>query len=76
MNDGVLAPSGAAAVGRYALPHPLPANFLYTLVPPMATSMQFGAAPPSFGQSGGGVEVYFPQGWQASAPTPHELPEA
>jgi hypothetical protein len=69
VNDAGLAPSGIAAVGRYALPNPLPAKFLYTVVPPPNTAMQVGAALPNFGQAGGGVEVFFPTGGAVPSPS-------
>jgi len=58
--DGVIITSGLSAVGRYALPVPLPATYLFLLTPPADTPVHFGAAVPLFGQAGGGVEVYFP----------------
>ena len=61
--DGVIITSGLSAVGRYALPVPLPAIYLFLLTPPAGTPVCFGAAVPLFGQAGGGVEVYFPDGF-------------
>ena len=52
-------PSGMAAVGRYALPNPAPALYIYTMSPPSAVGLQCGTAAPKFGQAGGGVEVLF-----------------
>lgn len=59
--DGVIITSGLSAVGRYALPVPLPAAYLFVLTPPAGTPVHFGAAIPLFGQAGGGVEAYFPK---------------
>jgi hypothetical protein len=61
--DGVIITSGLSAVGRYALPVPLPAIYLFLLTPPAGTPVHFGATVPLFGQAGGGVEVYFPNGF-------------
>jgi hypothetical protein len=60
LRDGVIITSGLSAVGRYALPVPLPAEFVFVLLPPAATNVHLGAAVPFFGQAGGGVEAYFP----------------
>jgi hypothetical protein len=42
--DGVIITSGLSAVGRYALPVPLPAEFVFILLPPARTDVHFGAA--------------------------------
>jgi len=60
MRDGAIVTSGLSAVGRYALPVPLPAEFVFVLLPPAAIPVHFGAAVSFFGQAGGGVEAYFP----------------
>lgn len=60
--DKPLAPSGFAAVGRYALPYAEPASFVRAICPEPGTPIQIGTVAPSFGQAGGGVEVYFPRG--------------
>jgi hypothetical protein len=52
--------TGFAAVARNALPSFFPAVFRYELQPPPFTDIHCGAIIPNFGQSGGGVEVYFP----------------
>lgn len=75
-NDARMVPSGLAAVGRYALPNPLPANYAYTIVPPKGTQIQLGAVAPGFGQAGGGVEVLFPKGSKPSGFCPHRVPES
>lgn len=63
MRDGASITSGLSAVGRYALPVPLPAEFVFVLLPPAGTNVHFGAAVPYFGQAGGGVEAFFPKGF-------------
>ncbi|HEY6320411.1 MAG TPA: hypothetical protein VJA16_02505 [Thermoanaerobaculia bacterium] len=55
--DRGYANSGFAAVGRYALPLPVPASFVHVYVLPQGTTLRVGTALPSFGQAGGGVEV-------------------
>jgi len=54
-------PSGFAAVGRYALPNPASARYIFTLVTFDRPTLM-GTAAPNFGQSGGGVEVLFAAG--------------
>jgi len=58
--DLLLVPSGLAAVARYALPSLLPARWRYELRPAAGTPIRYGATIPAYGQSGGGVEVMFP----------------
>ncbi|MEP7365202.1 MAG: hypothetical protein ABI972_18265 [Acidobacteriota bacterium] len=53
------APTGFAAVARFALPNLLPACFRYELQPVSGTPIECGASVPLYGQSGGGVEVKF-----------------
>jgi hypothetical protein len=53
------APTGFAAVGRFALPSLLPAIYRYEIQPELGTMMECGASVPLYGQSGGGVEVKF-----------------
>lgn len=53
------APTGFAAVARFALPSLLPACFLWKLQPKAGTKLECGASVPLYGQSGGGVEVKF-----------------
>ena len=55
------APTGFAAVGRFALPNNLPASYHYTIEAPTGTVVAFGTVAPAFGQAGGGVEAYFPE---------------
>jgi hypothetical protein len=59
VSDVQAVPNGLAAVGRYALPNPWPAVFVYTIVPVSGISIQSGTVRPNFGQSGGGVEILF-----------------
>lgn len=49
--------SGFAAVGRFALPIPLPANYCIQYELPKGTVIKAGTVAPNFGQAGGGVEV-------------------
>jgi hypothetical protein len=60
--DQPLAPSGFSAVGRYALPNVMPASFVHLLTASSGTVIYSGTVAPAYGQSGGGVEVYFPNG--------------
>ena len=55
-------PTGFVAVGRFALPNTLPASYRYTILAPAGTYTLFGTVAPAFGQSGGGVEAFFPNG--------------
>lgn len=54
-------PSGFAAVGRYALPNPASARYVFQIVSWDKPTLM-GAATPNYGQAGGGVEVYFRNG--------------
>lgn len=54
-------PSGFAAVGRYALPNPASARFVFPIVTFDRPNLM-GTATPNFGQAGGGVEVLFSRG--------------
>jgi hypothetical protein len=54
-------PSGFAAVGRYALPNPASARFVFQIVT-LDRPTLMGTATPNFGQAGGGVEVLFANG--------------
>ncbi len=53
-------PTGLSVVGRYALPIYFPACFRWEIQPKPRTDFKAGACVPQFGQSGGGVEVLFP----------------
>jgi len=57
-NDLPFVPSGYAAVGRYALPNPAAARWIFPLVTYDKPGLM-GTATPNFGQAGGGVEVFF-----------------
>ena len=54
-------PSGFAAVGRYALPNPASARFVFPIVTVDRPALM-GTATPNYGQAGGGVEVFFANG--------------
>lgn len=54
-------PSGFAAVGRYALPNPASARFVFCIVTYDRPTLM-GTASPNFGRAGGGVEVIFEKG--------------
>jgi hypothetical protein len=72
LNDMKVTPSGAAAVGRYALPDRLPAVYVYRIIPPPKTPIYFGTVTPNYGLCGGGVEVYFPMGCPAGSANLYE----
>jgi hypothetical protein len=55
--DRRLVNTGFAAVGRYALPLPVPASYVIAYVFPVGTVLNVGTVQPNFGQAGGGVEV-------------------
>ncbi len=57
-NDLKFVPSGFSAVGRYALPNSNPAKYINQIVTNDQPTL-IGTATPNFGQSGGGVEVFF-----------------
>jgi len=54
-------PSRFAAVGRYALPNPASASYIFHIVTFDRPTL-IGTATPNFGQAGGGVEVFFSTG--------------
>lgn len=62
VKDISVVPSGLSAVSRYALPNPWPAIYVFTITPPEGTKIQNGTVQPAFNQSGGGVEIFFPNG--------------
>lgn len=69
-------PSGFAAVGRYALPNPMAAIYVYVIVPGSGVLIQGGTVRPAYFQSGGGVEVFFPDGAPpGSVFKPYVIPE-
>lgn len=57
VSDQAYANTGFAAVGRYALPIPVPAIHVFLYQLPPGTTLRVGTALPNFGQAGGGVEV-------------------
>jgi hypothetical protein len=69
-------PTGLSAVGRFALPSLLPACWRYELTPTPGTRIFYGASVPLYGQSGGAVEVMFPDPFQnnGAIPPPTVLP--
>jgi hypothetical protein len=72
-NDATMTPSGFAAVGRYALPSPRSAQFVFPIVTD-ASPIYVGTATPNFGQAGGGVEVLFPMGASPLTGRAHRIP--
>lgn len=68
-NDLKVVPSGAAAVGRYALPSRIPSTYLFKIIPDPGTPVYFGTVLPNFGLAGGGVEVFFPKGTNSGTVT-------
>jgi len=58
-SEAPFAPTGFAAVARFALPNLMPACFRWELQPLAGTHLECGASVPLYGQSGGGVEVKF-----------------
>jgi hypothetical protein len=81
VKDSEEVPSGFAAAGRYALPNPATARFVYPIIPNLyqnsSVRITGGTVRPAYRQAGGGVEVLF-QDWlpsQSALPTPHRIPE-
>jgi hypothetical protein len=70
--DAKKAPTGKAAVARYALPNPKPASNVWTIKPRKDTVIQSGIVEPANDQPGGGVEVLFRDGTHAGTVTGHE----
>jgi hypothetical protein len=58
--DAAHADSAFGAVGRYALPIPLPVNQVVQYELPAGTTIEVGTVAPNFGQAGGGVEIHLP----------------
>jgi hypothetical protein len=71
-NDLRLIPSGFAAVGRYALPNPHSARYVFPILT-MSSPVYIGTVTPNFGQAGGGVEVLFPDGAKPIHGRPHRI---
>jgi hypothetical protein len=61
-------PTGFSAVSRFALPSLFPARWRWEIQPTAGTVIRCGASVPMYGQSGGGVEVMFPNGCQCRGP--------
>lgn len=75
-DDAKNAPTGKAAVARYALPDPKPASNVFTIKPHKDTVIQRGIVEPAYGQPGGGVEVLFRDGTHAGTVTgPEKIPD-
>ena len=55
--DYPYANTGFASVGRYALPIPLPACYLFQYELSAGITIRAGTVAPAFGQAGGGVEI-------------------
>lgn len=68
MSEVQFMPTGFSAVARLALPGLLPACFRWELRPPPFTHSRCGASVPMYGQSGGGVEVAFQNGFKNVGP--------
>ena len=68
MSELPFMPTGFSAVARLALPGLLPACFRWELQPPARTPTRCGAGVPMYGQSGGGVEVAFNDGFNNIGP--------
>lgn len=76
IEDLRLVPSGFAAAGRYALPNPVAARYVYMIVPGGGHLINGGTARPAHLQAGGGVEVMFVNGAPSgSAFRPYRIPE-
>jgi hypothetical protein len=58
-SEAPFAPTGFAAVGRFALPTLTPAKWRYELKPQKGFTFRCGACVPLYGQAGGGVEAMF-----------------
>ncbi len=72
--DSKMVPSGFAAVGRYALPNPLPNRYMFAIATTSAPTYA-GTVTPNFGQAGGGVEVVFGGGATPNPNHAHEILE-
>lgn len=57
--DFTAVPNAFAAVGRYALPNPVPPVHLFEIRPPAGTPILVGTVRPFYRQAGGGTEVVF-----------------
>jgi len=75
LSDYSMVPNGYSAVGRYALPNPMPACFVFPLVTD-SSPIYVGTAVPNFGQAGGGVEVLFTKKAQSLHGRPWEITQS
>ncbi len=75
VNDLRMVPSGFAASGRYALPNPAAARFVFIIVPGPGHSIDGGTVRPAYNQAGGGVEVLFVDGAPKGSVRPYRIPE-
>lgn len=73
--DHAYANSGFAAVGRYALPMPIPASTVIEYELPAGAVISIGTVAPAFGQAGGGVEVQLPSSQVARRISSYVLPD-
>ena len=64
-------PTGLSAVGRFALPSLDPHRWRWELQPVANTHVYYGASVPLYGQSGGAVEVMFPDPFDNTIPIPN-----
>jgi hypothetical protein len=67
--------SGFAAVGRFALPLPAPASYVFQYGLPAGTIIDAGTVAPLFGQSGGGVEILVLNQTPVTQYGPTQMPE-
>jgi hypothetical protein len=74
-DDAAQVRAAKATPARYALPHPGPVGFCFTIRPVPTTLIQYGIAQPAHGQPGGGVEVILTEGTTLRTVTgPESLP--
>ncbi|MDD3765201.1 MAG: hypothetical protein PHP86_18045 [Nevskiales bacterium] len=73
--DCSFANSGFSAVGRYALPIPVPSSTQIQYELPAGTKIKVGTVAPMFGQSGGGVEVNLVSDTPANQVAVNTLPD-
>lgn len=67
--------SGFAAVGRFALPLPAPASYVFQYGLPAGAVLYAGTVAPLFGQSGGGVEILVLNTTPVEQYGPTQMPE-
>ena len=66
--------TGFGAVGRFALPLPVPISHVIEYEIPAGTLIEVGTVSPLYGQSGGGVEIHLPNATGAKAVATKALP--